>query len=110
MPYQEICDVGDEVPCTFIAALTIWLQPDFLTVSCQGDTESHSRGSERNKKMVPEVMTERNERTSTLDILEVAVSLKGVFKCLFNLNMFFQCTGKADDYKPFTFSSSVPHF
>lgn len=59
MPYQEICDVGDEVQRTFIAALTIWLQPDFLNVSCQGDTESHSRGSERNKKMVPGVMTKK---------------------------------------------------
>lgn len=86
------------------------LEPDFLTVSCQGDTESHSGGSERNKKKVPEVMTERNERTNTLDILEVAVSLTGVFKCLLNLDMFFQFTGKADDNKPFMFSTSVPHF
>lgn len=60
----------------------------------QGDTESHSGGSEKNKKMVPEVMTEINERTSTLDILEVAVSLTGVFKCLLNLNTSFNLPGK----------------
>lgn len=78
------------------------LEPDFL-VPVQGDIESHSGGYERNKKMVPEVMTERNERKSTLGILEVAVSLTGVFKCLLNLNTFFKFTGKADDYKPSTF-------
>lgn len=85
------------------------LEPDFL-FPVQGDIESHFGGYEKNKKMVPEVMTERNERTSILDILEVAVSLTGVFKCLLDLNMFFKFTGKEEDYKPFVFSSSVPHF
>lgn len=78
------------------------LEPDFLFL-VQRDIESHSGGYERNKKMVPEVMTERNERKSTLGILEVAVSLTGIFKCLLNLNTFFKFTGKADDYKPSTF-------
>lgn len=53
--------------------------------------------------MVPEVMRERNERTTTLDVLNIAVSLKGVYKCLLNLNSFFLFAGKADECKLFFF-------